>query len=142
MPNETAPSEEANLAIVRGFLAALADREESMTSLGRFLHPEIVQEEFPNPVAPRGMRRDLAALAVAHAKGAQVMAEQRFDVLRSIARGDQVVIEAAWTGTLRVPYGPLRAGDQMRAHLAMFFELRTGRIIAQRNYDCYEPWTA
>jgi ketosteroid isomerase-like protein len=28
----------------------------------------------------------------------------------------------------------------MRAHIAAFLEFRDGRIVAQRNYDCYEPF--
>jgi hypothetical protein len=32
------------------------------------------------------------------------------------------------------------AGTRLEAHLAVFFEFRAGQIIAQRNYDCYEPW--
>jgi ketosteroid isomerase-like protein len=131
----------ANLQVVQGFLAALSDPDETMETLGRFLHPEVVQEEFPNPVVPRGIRRDLAGLAVAHARGAQVITGQRFEILRSLVAGDQVVVEMVWTGTLKVPYGPLAPGDQMRAHIAAFFELRGGRIVAQRSYDCYEPWS-
>jgi ketosteroid isomerase-like protein len=28
----------------------------------------------------------------------------------------------------------------MRAHIAAFLEFRDGKIVAQRNYDCYEPF--
>jgi ketosteroid isomerase-like protein len=31
-------------------------------------------------------------------------------------------------------------GDVMRAHFATFIEFRDGKIVAQRNYDCFEPW--
>jgi ketosteroid isomerase-like protein len=29
----------------------------------------------------------------------------------------------------------------LRAHLGVFLEFRDGRIVAQRNYDCYERLT-
>ena len=33
------------------------------------------------------------------------------------------------------------AGDAMVAHICMVFTLRDGRVIAQRNYDCYEDFS-
>jgi hypothetical protein len=33
-------------------------------------------------------------------------------------------------------------GDIMVAHLCMVFRLKDGRIIEQRNYDCYEDFNA
>jgi ketosteroid isomerase-like protein len=32
------------------------------------------------------------------------------------------------------------AGGEMRAYFAVFFEFRDGKIVAQRNYDCFDPW--
>jgi ketosteroid isomerase-like protein len=137
--NET--STERNLATVHGYLGAVSDPRETIESLGRFLHAEIIQEEFPNEVAPRGIRRDLAALGTAHARGAQVITNQRYDIRRSVAQGDHVVVELEWSGTLQVAYGRRPAGSVMRAHIAAVFQLREGRIVAQRNYDCYRPWS-
>lgn len=68
------------------------------------------------------------------------MAGQRYEVLNALASGDQVALEVRWTGTLAVPLGSLPAGGQMHATLAMFLEFRDGKIVRQRNYDCYEPW--
>jgi ketosteroid isomerase-like protein len=51
-----------------------------------------------------------------------------------------VAVELHWNGTLRVPFGKLEPGAVMRAHIAAFIDVRDGRIAAQRNYDCYEPW--
>jgi len=28
----------------------------------------------------------------------------------------------------------------MRAHSAMFFEFRDGKIASQKNYDCFKAW--
>jgi ketosteroid isomerase-like protein len=48
--------------------------------------------------------------------------------------------EARWEAELAVPVCSLTAGDIMRAHFAMFFEFRDGRIWRQRNYDCFEAF--
>ena len=44
-----------------------------------------------------------------------------------------------WSGTLAVLVGMLGAGDQMRARFAVFLEFQDGKIVRQRNYDCFEP---
>ena len=51
-----------------------------------------------------------------------------------------VALEVKWLGTLAIPFGILKPGDQMRAHFAVFIECRDGRIASQRNYDCFDPW--
>ena len=57
-----------------------------------------------------------------------------------MADGDRVSVEVLWTGTLALAFGALAVGSQMRAHSAMFFEFKDGKIVSQRNYDCFEPW--
>ena len=55
-------------------------------------------------------------------------------------RNNSAAIEVLWTGTLAMSFGNLSAGSKMRAHSAMFFEFKDGKIASQRNYDCFEPW--
>jgi ketosteroid isomerase-like protein len=73
-------------------------------------------------------------------RGAQVVRSQRYDVKRAVVQGDRVALEMTWTAVLAVPVGTLSAGDEMRAHLAMFVDVSDGKISAQRNYDCFEPF--
>jgi ketosteroid isomerase-like protein len=51
-----------------------------------------------------------------------------------------VALEVLWTGNLAISYGTLKEGSQMRAHVAVFLEFRDGKIVNQRNYDCFDPW--
>jgi ketosteroid isomerase-like protein len=44
------------------------------------------------------------------------------------------------TGTVARGFGALQPGDTMRAHFAVFLEIRGGRIVSQRNYDCFDPF--
>ncbi len=63
-----------------------------------------------------------------------------YEIKNAVVSGDSVAVEVLWTGTLAIAFGTLTAGSQMRAHSAMFFEFKDGRIASQRNYDCFEPW--
>jgi ketosteroid isomerase-like protein len=133
---------EASLEIVRRYLAAIEADTGGGTTGGavEFFHPDVVQEEFPNRFVPSGARRDLAGLREAAARGRAVLRGQRYEVRAAYAVGDTVILEVLWAGTLAVPVGSLAAGDEMRAHFAVFIELRDGRIYRQRNYDCFEPF--
>jgi ketosteroid isomerase-like protein len=127
------------LELTRRYFAAL---EAGATGevLAAFYAPEVVQEEFPNRLTPQGARRDLTAILDAAARGQRVMASQRYEILHAVADGDRVAVEFRWSGTLAVAVASLAAGAAMRGRFACFLEFRDGRIVAQRNYDCFEPW--
>ena len=137
--------EAANLESARRYLAAIEantnpDRNESTPGAEQFFAPDVEQEEFPNRLVPNGARRDLAALREGAVRGRAVLRSQRYEVKAAYASGDTVILEVLWVGTLRVAVGALAAGDEMRAHFAVFLEFRDGLIYRQRNYDCFEPF--
>jgi ketosteroid isomerase-like protein len=128
----------ANTEIVRAYFQAL---QRSPDSVAGFYHPDVVQEEFPNRFLPNGTRRGLKELREAAERGRAVMASQSFEVLSMFADGDTVVVESEWSGTLAVPLGDATpAGSVMKARFAQFFVIDAGKIVAQRNYDCFYPW--
>jgi ketosteroid isomerase-like protein len=131
--------EELNLAAATRYLKALEGGATGET-LAAFFAPDVVQEEFPNRLTPNGARRDLRALLEGAIRGQQVMGAQRYEIENAIASGDHVALEVRWTGTLAVAIGSLPAGGEMRAHFAVFLTFRNGQIIAQRNYDCFDPF--
>lgn len=132
--------ERSNLDAVRAFFAAL-QAGGGPSEMAAFYSEDVVQEEFPNAFLPNGARRGLKELQEAAARGGSVMASQTFEIVDMIASGDTVVVESEWTGTLAVPLGEeTPAGSVMRARFAQFFEFRGGKIVAQRNYDCFYPW--
>ena len=130
--------EEANLAVVRSYLAAI---ESGATGdmLARFFTPDAIQVEYPNRLNPRGGESDLATILRRAEQGKRVLNSQHFEVRSETAQESKVAIEAAWSGELAVALGSLSVGATMRANFAMFFEFRDGRIRLQRNYDCFEP---
>jgi ketosteroid isomerase-like protein len=129
--------EQANLETARRYLRAIEERAEDTLS---FFTEDVVQEEFPNRFVPNGARRGLQELREAAERGRKVLTAQLYEILNAIASGDTVALEVQWTGTLAVPLGSLPVGGEMRARFAVFLQLRDGKIAAQRNYDCFEPW--
>jgi ketosteroid isomerase-like protein len=133
-------SEEArNREVVQAYYGAIA---HGMTDLEweRWFAPEVVQEEFPNRLLPGGAQRDLRGLREAAARGALLMGRQTFQVLTLLASGSTVVVEAEWRGQVRQDVGPFMAGTEVRTRFAQVLELRDGKIVALRNYDCFYPW--
>jgi ketosteroid isomerase-like protein len=132
--------EQANLAAVQAFFAAM-QRGGDPSDVAGYYSEDVIQEEFPNAFLPQGARRTLADLQEAGRRGRKAMASQTFEILNAFASGSTVAVEAAWSGTLAVPLGEQTpAGSVMRARFAQFFEFRDGKIVAQRNYDCFYPW--
>ena len=99
-----------------------------------------MQEEFPNRLLPRGAIRDLEAMKQARIRGKALLSAEQFELLGAVASGDQVAMELRWSGTIAVGGGPFKAGQTLRARFAIFLDFRDGRIVRQRNYDCFEPW--
>lgn len=67
--------------------------------------------------------------------------ESAVDVVRSFYEADGVVVSRLrWTGTVAKDVGPLKAGQQLVAHIAQFVEVADGRIASIETYDCYEPF--
>lgn len=117
-------------------VARLAVPEE----LREFLHPDMTHSQLPNALFPAGADRDLAETLAASSQARTLLTTQHYEVVNAVASGDQVALEVKWSGTLATGFGRLPAGHVMRAHIAAFLEFRDGRIVAQRNYDCYEPF--
>jgi ketosteroid isomerase-like protein len=112
--------------IVLGYLRAIEHNEQE-----RFLHADAEVIEHPNRLNPAGVRYDRPALLAAAARGAAVMASQRYEVRGMIVDGDRAAVQIVWTGTLR-------DGRTMSAQLCSIIELRDGLVWRQEQYDCFE----
>lgn len=102
--------------------------------------PDAVQIEWPNRLKSRGDRRTLEQLAKDFERGRALLASQSYEVLSHSQGEDHLMAEVLWTGKLAVPVGSLAAGDEMVVHSAIAFDFQNGRIVEQRNYDCFEPF--
>jgi len=132
-------SDSPNATIVRSYLAAL-EAGATGKDLARFFTPDAEQVELPNKLNPTGGRSDLPTLLRRAEQGQRLLLRQSYKVRSIVEQGAHVAVEASWSAVLALPGGSLASGQTMKAHFAMFFELREGRISSQRNYDCFEPW--
>ena len=126
-----------NLAIARRFIAALASPDGDPIA---FYADDVVQQEFPNRLVPNGATRDLAALREGRRRGRGLMRNEEYDEHNAIASDDLVMMELTWRGTIAIDAGPFKAGQVLRARFAIVLEFRDGRIVRQRNYDCFDAW--
>ena len=132
-------SEKENLATAQRYIEALSSGK-GPDHVSQFYAPDVLQENFPNRLLPHGATRDLEALKQARTRGKALLSAERFDLLGALASGDQVAMELRWSGTVAQDAGPFRAGLTLRARFVLFLEFRDGRIVRQRNYDCFEAW--
>jgi len=137
-PDGLAP-DNPNLALALRYFAAV-ERGAVGPDLAAFFDPAISAREHPNRLVPAGVTRDLPALLEAADKGQRVVADQRYEVRSIIASGDTVAAEVLWSATLRIPLGLLPVGGSLRAAFAVFLTFRGGKIVSQRNYDCFDPF--
>ena len=129
----------SNEANMRAYLAAVEAMGEQQT-LAEFCGPEMTVQEFPNRVAPQGRVRRGEELRAAWEQGRKFMKSQRYRVVRVIENGDEMAVEVEWTGVLATEVMDLRTGSEVKAYVAMFLTFRDGKIVEQRNYDCYPPF--
>ena len=131
-----------NIEIAKSYIAAVQRFDEAVAL--PLMHPDIKFHELPNRIRPKGGVDDFAAMQAGMRKAAEgrVLRSQRYILGDAIEAGDRVVIEARWEGVVAIALGRLQPGDTMVAHICMVFRLMDGRIIEQRNYDCYEDFSA
>lgn len=68
------------------------------------------------------------------------MTRQLYEIRHALASGDHVALDVLWVCTLAISLGSIPAGGEMRAPFAVFIDFHDGKIGAQRNYDCFDPW--
>ena len=127
-----------NLAAARRYIKAIEAGARG-DEIAPFFAPEAVVEIFPSRFFPYGSREGLAGIRAAADRGNKAVTSQKYEIKNELSSGDIVAMEIVWTGTLAWPFQSKPAGAQLRAHFAAFMQFKDGKIVAQRNYDCYDP---
>lgn len=79
------------------------------------------------------LRSGMSGMAEAFEKDRKLFSSQTYEIRNHVVNGERVAVEVLWIGNLA-------AGSEIRAHSAMFFEFKDGKVVSQQNYDCFEPW--
>jgi ketosteroid isomerase-like protein len=127
-----------NLEKARRYLKFLEDG--SFADIAGLFAPGMVMEQLPNRIYPKGIRHSVSEMAEGFEKGRKLLASQAYQIENEVVSGNSIALEVLWKGRLAVALGTLQAGSEMQAHSAMFLEFQDGKIVSQRNYDCFEPW--
>jgi ketosteroid isomerase-like protein len=126
-----------NLEKVECYLRSIENGD--FTYIAALFSPDAVLEQLPNRIYPTGIKYGVSSMAEAFEKGRKLLSSQSYELKGCVSDGDKLSVEVLWTGTLAATFGSLAAGSRMRAHSAMFFQFKDGKIVSQRNYDCFEP---
>ena len=108
--------------------------------LAAYFNPAIRQIEYPNLLNPHGGISDFKTLMDRAEKGKQILKSQSYDVQREFVSGNTVIFEVVWRGAFAIPIGKTPAGEEIKAFFALFIEFENGKILTQRNYDCFAPF--
>ena len=127
------PEPGSDFGIARGYLHALST-DTAACDLARFFQPEALEEEFPNPMLPKGATRDLAALLNGRSLSREKWSGQTFDLRGATSGGSQVAMEVHWAGTSTGDTHVHAAGQRAGARLAIFLKFHDHRIVRQRTY--------
>ncbi|MEA2131844.1 MAG: hypothetical protein QOJ85_4735 [Solirubrobacteraceae bacterium] len=126
-------------AVVERYYAVVADLDAGVEDLLALLHPEVRVIEHPNLINPAGATRDRDAVAAGYVAGKALLAEQSFELHEVLVAGERVAVHATWRGRIAQDTGPLRAGDELTAHIASLLTVAGGQIREHQTFDCYEP---
>jgi hypothetical protein len=108
-----------NVSLVHQYLEAVSSFAPFET-VRAFFASDILIEEHPNLIAPRGRIRRAADLPAAYELGCQILKSQSYRVKHIIEAGDELAVQLEWTGILAVPVMNLPAESEMKAFVAMF----------------------
>jgi ketosteroid isomerase-like protein len=126
------------LELAQRYFRAL--EESDRDALEQLLDASVVHEELPNRIQPNGRTADRATMLLAFEAGKSVLRAQRYEIESAIAECNRIALQVRWSGTLERSIGARQPGETIHAHFAVFLETHEGRIVSQRNYDCFEPF--
>jgi len=130
----------SQLESIQRYVQLVTEFSTDRAAFEALLHPEFLQTELPNALNPVGQQSDRDKAFSRLQSARQILTAQQLTITNHCEQGQQVFVEAVWTGEMAVDAGPLRRGQTLRATFCMAFEFQGDRIFRQRNYDCFDPF--
>ncbi len=132
---------ESNFEIARRYLDALSS-PASKEEIGAYFAEDATQEEFPHRFLQAAVTRSRSEILEARSLGLARFASQRYDLTGATGGGSQVAMEVRFQGVVASTDLEVTAGQELEARLALFLKFADGRIVRERVYACYEPWSS
>ncbi|MGE4232604.1 MAG: nuclear transport factor 2 family protein [Bacteriovoracia bacterium] len=126
--------------IIKRYLSLLESFNCEEKDFSAILDSTFVQVEYPNILNREGQKSNFSEILQRVALGKKMLSKQAYKVVNFIEQGNQVVVEAEWSGTMAIDAGVLKAGSQMKAMFCFVCEFKEEKIVSQRNYDCFFPF--
>jgi ketosteroid isomerase-like protein/carbon monoxide dehydrogenase subunit G len=136
-PSQTS---ESNFDTARRYLDVLSSRAAA-AEIAPFLAPSLIQEEFPHRFLDGPQVRSPEAILEARGRALSAFASERHELAAATGGGSQVAMELRWRGTDAAGDGGGAERHELDARMAMFLKFEDGRIVRQRIYSCFEPWS-
>lgn len=127
------------LQVAKNHLKDLAEGK-SGADLAVYFSKDIEQIEFPNRLNPKGAKSDYSTMLERSEKGKKILIRQEYNIQKEYVSANTVILEVNWIGVFSIPIGKVQPGQPLKANFALFMEFEDGKIIRQRNYDCFEEF--
>ena len=129
-------SDTSPLEVVLGFVRTV-EAGGGAADIRPFLAEDFTLTEWPHVLSKTGSTRTLQETLAGADDSKAIVADQRFEVVRTTAEANRVVLEMNWSAVLLMDLPYWDAGETIRARSTAVFELKDGLISSQDTYDCY-----
>lgn len=128
--------------LVQAYIACFNKTNATIDDILAFYHQDMIWREMPNLFVPAGRTHPRTDLVTFWERGRTLLSGQTYTLRQVLVAGNVAAVQLDWEGTVAQAVGDFSAGQQLRAHLALFMEFQDGKIIRQTDYPCYYPFKA
>lgn len=130
---------ENKLEIVKKYFNLLEEFSTEIEAFQEVLHDKFRQKEYPNALNKKGQESDFNQIIQRLESGKSMLSQQIYKIENVHESGpDTLIVESIWTGTFRNDIGAFKAGQNLKAFFCIICDFENGKIVSQRNYDCFE----